>query len=186
MKYAVVAALTGVLFASGCSKTAEGKATPGAEAPSAEAAAGPAAGAGTPADAHADAKKKTAKPDPNATARSETDEYIVEVRQAADLSAGMDTKVQVVVIPKGTYHFNLEFPTSVSVAAPAGVSIDKAKQGLKDAVTKDETNGATWDVSMTVSDKGEKEFRADVKFAVCTDTTCDPQKTTLAWKVDVK
>ena len=176
MKYAVIAALALALPAFGCSKTVD---APGSGAvPSAEAAPG-----GDKAPKHV---KKTAKSDPNATARSETAEYIVEVRSAGDLSPGMDTKVEVVVIPKGEFHFNLEFPTSVAVAAPTGVTVDKAEQSLKDATKKDETNGASWDVSMTVSDKGTKEFRCDVKFAVCTDTTCDPQKASLAWKVDVK
>ena len=128
---------------------------------------------------------RTAAPDPNASARVETDEYIVEVRRAADLSVGMDTRVEVVVIPKDDFHFNLEFPTSVAVSAPAGVSIDKARQGLSDAIKKDETNGATWDVAMTVSEVGTKRFKCDLEFLVCTDKLCDPQKASLAWQVDV-
>jgi apolipoprotein N-acyltransferase len=174
MKNAVIAAVVCALPLAGCSKSLEGA---------------PAAATAEPANKVGGEEqhiKKTAKPDPNAAARSETDAYIVEVRQAGDLSAGVDTKVEVVVIPKGEFHFNLEFPTSMSLAAPAGVSVDKAKQSLADAVRKDEKNGASWDVAMTVSDAGEKAFSCDVKFAVCTDKTCDPQKATVAWKVDVK
>ena len=38
------------------------------------------------------------------------------------------------VQPKGPYHINKEFPTKLTIDAPDGVKIEKAKQSAKDAV----------------------------------------------------
>jgi hypothetical protein len=45
---------------------------------------------------------------------------------------------------------------------------------------------ATWDVKFTAKAAGEKKFGAKFKFAVCTETTCDPKKEMLGWTVAVK
>lgn len=118
--------------------------------------------------------------------RAETDSYVVEIVEPPQVAAGAESAVSVVVKPKGIYHFNLEFPTSVTIEAPSGASVAKARQDLKDAVSSSEEQGATWQVKVTPTEPGAKTFKADLKFAVCTDTTCDPKKETLAFSLDVK
>jgi hypothetical protein len=88
------------------------------------------------------------------------------------------------VSPGSGAHLNKEYPTSVTVVAPTGVTVDKTKQTAKDAV-KFEEAGAEFDVGFTAADAGKKTFTGELKFAVCTPTSCDPKKEKISFTVDV-
>jgi hypothetical protein len=88
------------------------------------------------------------------------------------------------IAPGAGYHVNKDYPTSVSVVAPAGVTVDKPKQTAKDAI-KLADEGADFDVSFTAAEPGKKTFTGEIKFAVCSATTCDPKKEKLSFTVDV-
>jgi hypothetical protein len=89
------------------------------------------------------------------------------------------------IAPGAGFHVNRDYPTSVSVVAPTGVTVEKAKQTAKDAVALSET-GADFDVAYTPSEAGKKTFTGELKFAVCSANSCDPKKEALHFTVDVK
>ena len=97
---------------------------------------------------------------------------------------GLAVKATVVVKPGAGYHINEEFPTKLSLKAPAGVTVAKAELGKADAkLSKDECR---FEVTLTGTETGKKTVAGDLRFAVCTDTTCDPQKAAVSLEVDVK
>ena len=80
---------------------------------------------------------------------------------------------------------NKDYPTNLSVVAPAGATVDKPKQGAKDAV-KFAEEGADFDVAYTCNEAGKQTFTGELKFAVCSASSCDPKKEKLSFTVDVK
>jgi len=114
--------------------------------------------------------------------RAEGQGFVVEVVSPAEATIGAAGVVKVVLKPTGGYHVNKEFPTALTVTAPAGVDVPKAKQTPADAA-KFTDDGAVFEVAFTTKDGGEKSFEASFKFAVCTSETCDPKSEKLAWKL---
>jgi len=111
--------------------------------------------------------------------------YVVDVKPPANAAVGVEAKAHVVLHPTGGYHVNKEFPTVLSVTAPPGVDVPKAKQAGGDAAKLEESE-AVFDVPFTVKEAGDKTFAASFRFAVCTATTCDPHNEKLAWNVTAK
>lgn len=98
---------------------------------------------------------------------------------------GEEGKVTVRVVPEGAWHMNLEYPTALTVEAPEGVEVAKAKLKKDDAVTLDEKK-AEFAVSFTPSEAGDKTFTGEFKFAVCQDEVCSPKTEKLEFRVAVK
>jgi hypothetical protein len=136
----------------------------------------------TPTEAGATAPD--AKAGPAAVQKFSGQGYELELETPTTAAAGAKAVAKLVLKPTTGYHLNKEFPTNLKVKPPAGVKVDKAEQGIADAA-KFEEKVATFEVAFT-SDAGAKEFAATFKFAVCTESTCDPKREKLAWKVDVK
>jgi hypothetical protein len=88
------------------------------------------------------------------------------------------------IAPTAGYHVNKDYPTSVTVQAPDGVTVEKPKQSAKDAV-KLADEGADFDVAYVAAQPGKKTFTGEIKFAVCSATTCDPKKEKVTFTVDV-
>jgi hypothetical protein len=86
------------------------------------------------------------------------------------------------ITPGAGFHVNKEFPAMMSVVAPAGVTVDKAKA----PPTKLEEAGCDFEVAYTPSEAGKKVFTGELKFAVCSANSCDPKKQALNFTVDVK
>lgn len=111
--------------------------------------------------------------------------YTLEIKVPPAVASGKPAEVVVTLVPKNGRHLNHEFPTKLTITPPAGVTVAKPTLKKTDAETFND-NLATFKVSFTSSDAGEKAFAGKFKFAVCTDTTCDPQTEQLAFKVSVK
>jgi hypothetical protein len=111
--------------------------------------------------------------------------YVVDVKPPASAAVGSEAKAQVVLRPTGGYHVNKEFPILLSVTAPTGVDVPKAKQAGGDAAKLEEAE-AIFEIPFTAKEAGDKSFAATFKFAVCTATTCDPHNEKLAWSVSAK
>jgi hypothetical protein len=93
-----------------------------------------------------------------------------------EATVGAEGKVSIKIVPRGVWHLNLEFPTSLSVVPPAGVTVGKPTQKQADAVKFDEQS-AEFAVSFTASEAGEKTFTGEFKFAVCEGEEACMQKT---------
>ncbi|MFO0577880.1 MAG: protein-disulfide reductase DsbD family protein [Polyangia bacterium] len=97
---------------------------------------------------------------------------------------GQPATATVLIKPAAGYHINKDFPTTLKLTPPADVKLDKAQLAKEDA-TLSEKEGS-FQVKLTASAAGSKKIPGELRFAVCTDTTCDPQKTAVTLEVEVK
>lgn len=104
---------------------------------------------------------------------------------APTVSSGSEGSIKVTLLPRAGRKINLEFPTKLTVVPPAGVTVAKSKLKKGDADTFGEKK-AIFTVKFKAAGAGDKNFTGKFKFAVCTESTCDPKTEKLAFKVPVK
>jgi hypothetical protein len=119
------------------------------------------------------------------TTLAETDTYVVNGDVPASAATGADGIVTIHLSPKPGWHINQDFPTKLKITAPEGITLASDTQSAKDA-QKFNDDAAVFQVKFKAASAGAKKFKADFRFAVCTDSTCDPKKAELAWNLDVK
>jgi hypothetical protein len=115
---------------------------------------------------------------------ADTPSYTVTLAAPARVGKGAQASVLLEVQPKPGWKLNKEFPTKLTVTEPAGVKVAKKEQTVADAVSFAEKSGK-WQVAFQADSAGGKDFTGVLKFAVCTETSCDPKKEQLAWNVAV-
>ncbi len=134
------------------------------------------------------ASKLDPKPDPTVKvvegADPKDDRYALKV-DVVEATAGREGSFNVTVTPKAPWHMNLDFPTSLAVTAPDGVTLAKAELRKDDALTLDE-NSAAFAVKFTPAAAGDKDLSAKFKFAVCQDEACSPVTEEFQVKLAVK
>ncbi|MCR9160235.1 MAG: hypothetical protein ACE37F_27460 [Nannocystaceae bacterium] len=111
------------------------------------------------------------------------DRYALKI-ETPDAQSGKESKVTVRVVPKEPWHMNLDFPTSLKLDPPAGVTV--ANADLKKADAKLDESACQFDVAFTPSAAGEQTFTGKFKFAVCQDEACSPVTEDIEFKVAVK
>ena len=115
---------------------------------------------------------------------ADTAEYTIKLSAPTKLSSGADGAATVEIVPKQGWKLNKDFPTKLALSAPGDVKVEKGEQTVPDAVAFGDKSGK-WTFEFKTSQAGDKPFACKMKFAVCTDTTCDPKKEDLAWNVSV-
>jgi len=110
--------------------------------------------------------------------------YALQI-DAPEAKAGQEAKVTVRVVPKDPWHMNLDFPTSLKLEAPAGITLANADMKKADAAKLDEKS-CEFDVKFTPAAAGESRFTGKFKFAVCQDEACSPVTQDVEFKVAVK
>jgi hypothetical protein len=110
--------------------------------------------------------------------------YTLKV-EAPPAKKGQKSVAHIHITPGAGFHMNKEFPTSLSLSPPDGVTLDKQKLGIKDAAKWEETEGA-FDVAYTAAGPGKKVVTGELKFAVCSANSCDPKKSPVRFEIDVK
>src|SRR5438094_6177949 len=91
--------------------------------------------------------------------------------------------VKIHVSPGTGYHLNKDYPTAMTLSTvPKGVLVDKMKLTGQDAVKLDES-GIDFELAYTSTEAGKKVFAGDLKFAVCSASSCDPKHETLNFTV---
>ncbi len=115
----------------------------------------------------------------------DTSTHVVKVSPPTSVASGTEGVVKVTLSPKPGWKINMDFPTSLKITPPSGVTLAKSKLRKGDAAIfrKDR---AEFLIKFKAAAAGPKAFAAKFKFAMCTEETCDPKKEMLAWKVDVK
>jgi hypothetical protein len=115
---------------------------------------------------------------------ADTPTYKVTLAAPDKVSKGADATAMVEILPKEGWKLNKEFPTKLKVSPPAGVKVKKPEQTVADAVSFADKSGK-WSIEFQAESPGGKDFTGTLKFAVCTETSCDPKKEELAFKVAV-
>ncbi len=105
--------------------------------------------------------------------------------QAAPTKVGAQSTATVTFKPGKGYHLNLDFPTSLKLNLPAGVSSPKPSLAKADAKTVSAEQGV-FEVQLTAASAGQKSIPGTLRFAVCTEATCEPQSTPVTITLDVK
>jgi hypothetical protein len=101
-----------------------------------------------------------------------------------EATAGQEASVTVRVVPKQPWHMNLDFPTSLKLEPPAGVTL--ASASLKKSDAKLDESACSFDVKFTAAKPGDQTISGEFKFAVCQDEACSPVTETVEFKVAVK
>ena len=94
-------------------------------------------------------------------------------------TAGQDGAFSIELTPRGGYHVNEDYPTSIRPCAPSAVTLPSAELGNSDAQERS-AERARFDVHFTAAEAGEHRVSAVVDFAVCSDENCMPETRTLA------
>ena len=113
------------------------------------------------------------------------DDRYALVIDTPEAKAGQEATVKVRVVPKEPWHMNLDFPTSLKIEAPAGLTFANADLKKADATKLDE-GSCEFDVKFTPEKAGESKFTGKFKFAVCQDEACSPVTENVEVQVAVK
>ncbi len=114
-----------------------------------------------------------------------TPTYTLTVKAPKDVASGSTGTSKIIVVPQKGWKLNPLFPTKLMVKGPKGVMVPKAVQKKKDAIVFTEKK-AIFDVAFVCPGTGTRNFLAQFKFAVCTETSCDPKKAKFKWAVEIK
>jgi hypothetical protein len=110
--------------------------------------------------------------------------YVVTAVTTAPATAGAALSVDLQLTPADGYKVNGEYPIALEINAPADVAVAKTKLTKGDASVRHDR--ATFRVSLTPRTSGSKRVGLRLKFALCTDTTCEPRKHASELTLDVK
>jgi hypothetical protein len=110
--------------------------------------------------------------------------YALKV-DAPPAKKGQQAVAKIKITPGAGFHINKEYPTSLALHPPAGVTVAKSKLGAKDAARWEE-KGGEFDVSYTAKHPGKQVVTGELKFAVCSVNSCNPQTSTVSFEIDVK
>jgi hypothetical protein len=116
---------------------------------------------------------------------ADTEAYTLKLATPAKVATGAKGSATLEIVPKKGWHLNDEFPYKLTVTPPAGTKVAKPEQGKKDTVAFSRES-MKWAIDFEASSAGDKAFTGKVKFAVCTETSCDPKKEELAFNVKVE
>ena len=100
------------------------------------------------------------------------------------VAVGAKSTTSVTIATKNGWHVNAEAPITLSLTAPSGITLSKAKLVRADlaASTKE---SARFDVAFEAAEVGAKVIAAEARFVICQETACKPVKETLSLSVDV-
>jgi len=131
-----------------------------------------------------------AAPDERFKLKPEEGKLAIDV--PADAKAGAEAVATITVTPGQGYHVNTEYPTKLTLTAPAGVALAKDKfiagghdkaQGDADAMTEQRLAFA---VKLTPAASGSYTINGNFKFAVCDRDQCLAKQETIAIAVAAK
>ena len=93
-------------------------------------------------------------------------------------AVGKKASFTIILKPRGEYHINQPFPTSVTTRVPKAIALEKP-QLLKADAKRFSEQQVQFEVGFTASESGEYQLNALVNFAVCTPKTCIPLRKNL-------
>ncbi|MCB9566600.1 MAG: hypothetical protein H6710_05205 [Myxococcales bacterium] len=113
------------------------------------------------------------------------DRFTLNIEPPADAAVGAEGKVKLSIVPTAPWHMNLDYPTTLAISPPSGVTLAKAELKKDDALRLDD-GGCEYEVAFTPSAAGDASFTGKLKFAVCQDDACAPVEKDVEFRVAVK
>ena len=117
------------------------------------------------------------------SARAEDKLYEIK-NTAPKVAVGAKATTSVTIATKNGWHVNAEAPITLSLTAPAGITLPKAKLVRADLAASTLVS-ARFDVPFEAGEAGAKVIAAEARFVICQETACKPVKETLSINVDV-
>ena len=182
LRSSVAVVSTALLFAAACSKAESRSSAPAPGLPPAPAETVAVPGADTVAvPGAAPTGAPPAAPAAPAAPSAPDSSFQLTVTPPAPGTAGAEAVAKVTIVPGTGYKMNKEYPTKLVVQPPEGVAVAKAEQQIGDASF--DPHKLSFDIKLTAAKAGTYPVSGTIKFAVCTDQTCDPKKQTIAFDV---
>lgn len=117
---------------------------------------------------------------------SGADGYSVEAAAPQKpLRVGEKGRLLLAIHPKAPWHVDPRAPLTIKLEMPAGLTVEKAQLGRKDALDA-KAEVPRFEVPFTAAAAGAQEAKAHLKFYLCRDTICAQQLKTVALPVTVK
>ncbi len=110
---------------------------------------------------------------------------IVTTGSTQSLRAGERGKIILFIEPTAKVHVNAQAPLKITLEAPAGLKLEKAQLGHRDAVQIG-AEAPRFEVPFSAISTGKQEAKAHLDFFICSDTWCVKQVRTVAIAVDVR
>ncbi len=115
-------------------------------------------------------------------ARAEDKLYAV-TQAPTKVAVGAKSTTSVTIDAKNGWHVNGEAPITLSLTAPAGITLPKAKFARAD-LAQSSLVSARFDVAFEAAEPGAKVIAAEAHFVICQETACKPVKETLSLNVE--
>jgi len=116
-------------------------------------------------------------------ARAEDPLYEI-TKSDANVAMGQKATTSVTIATKHGWHVNGEAPITLSLTAPTGITLPKAKLVRADLASSTQQS-ARFDVAFEAAEAGAKVITAEARFVICQETACKPVKETLSLNVEV-
>jgi hypothetical protein len=100
------------------------------------------------------------------------------------VAVGAKSSATLTIAAKNGWHLNAEAPFSVSLVAPAGLTLSKTKLGRAD-LAKSTNEAAQFDIAFEAIDVGTKVVTGEARFVLCQESACKPVKETVSINIEV-
>jgi hypothetical protein len=116
----------------------------------------------------------------------DTDSYTVEIKAGSNYKVGTQGAVEIVLVPKGSYHVNEKFlhKFKASDAPPEGLKYPKPTLAKEDG--RFSSTRGSFSLPFVAAKAGKQKVGGWFIFSVCSDTNCVMDKVELDVMVDVK
>jgi hypothetical protein len=120
-----------------------------------------------------------------AGSKAEGANYTAEMVAAGAYKAGAQGTVQVMIVPKGEYHINPEYPYKFKANAPSE-GLTYPKPSLQRSDGKFEEKRGTFQVPFVAAKAGKATVGGTLNLSVCSAANCIVEKVPLELVVEVK
>jgi hypothetical protein len=189
-RIAILAAALAILAAAGCSKSAGSKDSP--KVSSTAGTAGTAGTTGTQETISVPGAGGTPAVQNDQAFKLKPEEGQLSIEVPPDAVAGQETTARVIVTPTPKFKINFEFPTKLTLAPPADVTLAKAElmaggqAKMQGDAEKFEEKQLAFAVKLTPTKSGSHTINGTFKFAVCDKDQCLAKKESIAIQLAAK
>jgi hypothetical protein len=121
----------------------------------------------------------------SAASAARAEEKLYEIKKTEPkVAVGAKGAASVTIASRAGWHLNAEAPITLSLTAPAGVTLTKTKLERGDLAASTQAT-ARFDVPFGASEPGAKVISAEARFVLCQEQACKPVKETLSLNIDV-
>lgn len=100
------------------------------------------------------------------------------------VAVGAKSSASLTIAARNGWHVNGEAPISVSLVAPAGLTLAKTKLVRAD-LTESTQETARFEILFEAAAPGTQVVTAEARFVVCQESACKPVKETLSFNIEV-